>query len=176
MADAESFSNLLYGPTLDVLPLEGISVPGWEPVEHGLDQPSDFGPSIRLHEVVLLGRLDRFDRRPQLGLVVNEDDPVGVPPVGTQVVYHFAPADLTQPCEDRCLATEVLKFPHGLAQRGLDDLAGRLRVASQTGQRKTVQACEMAVEKRVEGALVAGEHPPNEFRLVRQLTIPIEAW
>ncbi len=97
-----------------------------------------------------------------------------MPPVSTQVVYDLAPADLAQPCEDRCLATEVLQFPHGFAQRSLHDLAGSLRIATQTGQRKTVQACKMAVEKRVEGALVAGEHPPNEFRLVRQLTIPIE--
>jgi hypothetical protein len=108
-------------------------------------------------------------------LVINEDDSVGVPPMGAQMVHDLASTNLAQPGEDRGLATEIFKFPHRFAQRGLDDFARGLGVTSQTRQRETIEARKVAVEKRVEGALVARQHPPDEFRLVRQLTIPIEA-
>ena len=174
-------SNPEAGPDLfdrmpfDVLPFERVAIARRQPIQHSLDEPAHFRASIGLDEVVLVGRFERFNGGPQVGLVVDERDVIGVAAVGAQVVHDLSPANLAQPGKNGRIPAEQSQFAHGFAQAGLHDLAGGLGIPAEPRQGKAVEPGEMPLEERIECSLIPGEHASDELGFVGQSAIHSEA-
>src|SRR5262245_28345202 len=78
--------------------------------------------------------------------------------VSADVIDDFVSADLAKPAEKSRLPPKLVELANTLGQSRLNDLLGRIDVATDARQGKPVDPREIGVEERAEGAFIARKH------------------
>src|SRR5690606_36364572 len=170
--DPEPHTDFLDAAPFDVLPLEHVSVASWEAIEHRLDELSRLFPAVAMTRLVVRRRFNRFEDRAHLGTVLDQDDLFALALPHAQVIHDLPAADLADPGEQRRIAPVGSETADRLRQRRLYDFLRCFGVGAQAGQRKAIDAREIVVEERVEGALISREHPSYQVSFVRHAVYP----
>ena len=156
-ADTELRGNLVHRPSLNVFPLQRVTIRFGQRIECDLNQPGDLSPAVLFVRSAGAHRAQGFERRLHVRSVLDQGH-FGHSALAEGVVRaDLVPAERAQPRKEGGFASVGRELGQGLAERELNDIRGGVDVVTRPRRGKAIEPRRIVVEELVEGGFVSAE-------------------